>query len=324
MLAGSKGDRVKAVRLRGEFSLGICIPTIRVELANQIEYFLDNVTDEIQNRYTIVEGQDVSNILGVTKYEPPIPTCLSGEVYNAGTQLTLDYDVENIKNYPDIIVVDEYVQVTEKLHGTLCCITYVPIDGPYASEDHLTVEVNNVSGQFAVSSKGLGSKGLCFKWNEANKNNLYQLNANKYLHRILEHAAKTGLKDRVIMIYGEVFGNGVQDLHYGMKQGQTDIRVFDIYVGVRGQGFFLDDMLLDNWCESIQISRVPVLFRGHFNRAEIERLCQNAKSTFDEKQILEGVVIKSQFERTNTPIGRACVKLINEQYLLRKNGTELN
>lgn len=31
MLAGSKGDRVKAVRLRQEFSLGICIPLLLKE-----------------------------------------------------------------------------------------------------------------------------------------------------------------------------------------------------------------------------------------------------------------------------------------------------
>ncbi|MEM2159401.1 MAG: hypothetical protein QXN55_00415 [Candidatus Nitrosotenuis sp.] len=104
MLAGSKGNRVKAVRLRGEFSLGICIPNEEV------------VSDD----YTAVlglEGENVADILGVTKYEPPIPTQLTGEVFNLGQHLTVDYDIENIKNYPNVLVEGEEVQVTEKIHG---------------------------------------------------------------------------------------------------------------------------------------------------------------------------------------------------------------
>jgi len=57
-LAGSARNRVKAIRLRGVLSQGICHP-VQPEWA---------------------EDQDVTELLGVTKYCPPIPTCLNGDV----------------------------------------------------------------------------------------------------------------------------------------------------------------------------------------------------------------------------------------------------
>src|ERR1035438_5842323 len=70
-LNGAAGNRVKAVKLRGVFSEGICYPItplLRVENADVI----------------VQEGEDVTKLLGITKWEPPIPVCLSGEVFNAG------------------------------------------------------------------------------------------------------------------------------------------------------------------------------------------------------------------------------------------------
>jgi hypothetical protein len=100
MLAGSKGDRVKAIKLRGELSLGIVIPV-----------------SALNNSDLHVEGVDVAEELGIVKYEPPIPVHMAGEVFNAGTRLTVNYDIENIKAWPDVFEDGEDVVVTEKIHG---------------------------------------------------------------------------------------------------------------------------------------------------------------------------------------------------------------
>ena len=96
-LAGKDKNRVKAVRLRGVVSQGLCYPA----------------REEWQ------EGADVTEALGITKWEPPIPTHLAGEVFNAGQNRTLKYDIENYRRFPDVLQDGEPVVFTEKLHGCL-------------------------------------------------------------------------------------------------------------------------------------------------------------------------------------------------------------
>lgn len=55
-----RGFRIRTIRLRGQVSQGICFP---IDILPEGEYEI---------------GDDVTEILGVTKYEPPIPACLSG------------------------------------------------------------------------------------------------------------------------------------------------------------------------------------------------------------------------------------------------------
>jgi tRNA-binding EMAP/Myf-like protein len=94
-LAGSKQNRVKAVRLRGVLSQGLCYPA----------------------REEWEEGQDVTEELGVTKYEPVIPASMDGVVYAAGGRRCLKYDIENFKRYPEVLEEGEEVVITEKIHG---------------------------------------------------------------------------------------------------------------------------------------------------------------------------------------------------------------
>ena len=128
-LAGAEKNRVKAMRLRGILSQGICYPA----------------------RPEWREGQDVSAELGITKYEPVIPTSMSGELFVAGPTRTIRYDIENIKRFPDVLKEGEPVRITEKIHGTFCCIGIMSLAD--AHPEH---------GRLIVSSKGLGSQGLAF------------------------------------------------------------------------------------------------------------------------------------------------------------------
>jgi RNA ligase (TIGR02306 family) len=327
MLAGTKGNRVKAVRLRDVFSLGICIPVIN---DNGEQIILNEASDAVH----VNVDMDVAEILGVVKYSPPIPTCMAGQVYNAGQHITLNYDIENIKNYPNLFAPDELVQVTSKLHGTFCQLIYIPFNSTHANEEHKLVEIPvkdargediSFKGYFAIASKGLGAKGLCLKWNEENKNNVYIRALTPYLEDVLSYIYSSSRRDDVVVIAGEVFGFGVQDLTYGAKPNELFFRAFDVYVGTRADGTYMHDFVVDNILEKMKIQRVPVLYRGVYDFGVINNLIQNSMEIdFDENQIREGAVIKSQMER-KTEIGRACAKLISEAYLLRKgNTTEFN
>ena len=138
-LAGPGHDRVKPIMLRGVLSEGLLVPLASAGLEPG----------------TVAAGDDVTERLGIVKYEPPIPVHLSGQCVPAHDEC-LDFDVESAKSYPDAIAEGERVAVTEKIHGTFACLGYSPEDGP------------------VVTSKGLGERGLKFDVDaEENAGNLY-------------------------------------------------------------------------------------------------------------------------------------------------------
>lgn len=109
-LAGSNGDRVKAIKLRGIVSQGVLYQLERKLGA----WVLNAVNDTV--RETVELGQNVTELLGVTKYEPPIPTNMAGEVASLFGK-TVKFDVENHQRYPNVFQEGEPVVATEKLHG---------------------------------------------------------------------------------------------------------------------------------------------------------------------------------------------------------------
>jgi RNA ligase (TIGR02306 family) len=101
-LVGPENDRVKGVRLRGEISSGILIPP----------HLLEGVEDaEI--------GEDISEKLGISHYEPPIPVQLAGKVKSFEMDHIGTHDCEQVGVYANELVDGERVVITEKVHG--CC-----------------------------------------------------------------------------------------------------------------------------------------------------------------------------------------------------------
>jgi len=326
LLAGSKGDRVKAVKLRGEVSQGLVFPV------NKIAMYLGQLDREFN------VGDDVAELLGITKWEPPIPVGMAGEVYNAGQSVTVDYDIENLKKYPDVLVEGEEVIFTEKLHGTSFQIGLLPCMDKYDNDDHFYVgpeESRNGDAYFFIASKGLGAQGLCFKDNEANKNNVYvraarQFNLFEKLLKLRVHLLGTSEIKSIepLILQGEVFG-AVQDLTYGAKQGEIFFRAFDICIGERSARRYLDEDAFAWAIDIMEIDRCPVLYKGPYSKEKILELTHHTKSVVCPTQISEGGVVKPTKERKDPSIptmgGRVILKSINEDYLLRKgNATEFN
>lgn len=294
-LAGKNKNRVKAIKLRGVLSQGLIYP----------------------NKGNWAVGEVLTDTLGITKYEPPIPACLAGEVANVSQDYTIKYDIENFKNHPDVLQEGELVQITEKIHGTFTMISAVPSSWIITDADKL------VEGRYIVASKGLGTKGLVFKDNEKNANNLYLKTAKELglFEKVGELADRYGT---IVTIAGEIFGQGVQDLQYGFDNHQ--FRLFDIAVGKeRVAKRFLDNEDVEAICNEFSIDRVPVLYVGEFSK-EILDTYTNGKETVSGKEshIREGVVVKPLKERYSEGLGRVMLKSVSEAYLLRKGGTEFN
>lgn len=293
-LNGKEGNRVKAISLRGALSQGICYPAI---------------PENVQ------EGEDVAALLGITKYEPPVPVAMAGEVFNAGQRLTLSFDVENWKSYPDILVEGEEVVFTEKLHGTCTVVAILPYEDAHA-------EAFGERRNILIFSKGLGAKGLVFKNNARNQGNLYVRATRSLVARIDElqrnGAESTGAPE---FILGETFGPGVQDLSYGKEVG---FRVFAAAYGYRGSQRYRDWSFVEGPLKAkLGFETAPVLYRGPFSEAAM-REHTDGQTTLAAEHIREGIVMAPAIERYDATIGRVCLKSVSAAYLTRKNGTEYN
>ncbi|MEU2715213.1 RNA ligase (ATP) [Streptomyces sp. NPDC007205] len=286
-LAGGEANRVKAVRLRGELSQGIvCRPKALADV------------DLVR---AAAEGTDFAEQLGITKWVPPIPPTMNGEVESAPDLLPW-VDIENVQRYPDIFTPGEPVVLTEKLHGSACLLTYVADEG-----------------RVYVSSKGFGAKSLALK---EDPRNLYWRAIRG--HGVAEVAARLAerLGARRVGVFGEVYGAGVQDLSYG-ADGRRDTlgyAAFDVSAEVDGTVRWLDAAEL----LEAELPVVPRLYAGPY---DIDRVLEFASGretvSGRELHLREGVVIRPAVERYSAVTGgRAIAKAVSPAYLTRKGGTE--
>ncbi|MEV6069000.1 RNA ligase (ATP) [Nocardia sp. NPDC052001] len=294
-LAGGARNRVKIVRLRGEVSQGIvCLLAL---------------IGEVDLAAAAAAGTDFAELLGVTKWAPPVPVSMSGQIESA-PELIRWIDVENIARYPEIFTAGEHVIATEKIHGSACLFTY-----------------DRTSDRVLVSSKGIGAQNLAIADSDTN---LYWRAVRRFqLPDIARKLAATLDADRVAL-FGEVYGAGVQDLHYGANAGQNDTigyALFDIAVGTEtNERRWLTPAEIDAALTGLaaDIPRVPVLYDGPYDIDTLLNLANGTETiTGTATNIREGLVVRPATERYSEILGgRAIGKLVSPAYLLRKDGTE--
>lgn len=178
---GVKGERLRTVKLRGQVSQGLLLSLESVGIT------------VLHPEYET--GMDLTEALGIQKWEAPIPAQLQGQA--AGmfpTSLIPKTDQERIQNcFNDILRGDYTYEVTMKLDGSSCTI--------FRWEDELRV----------------CSRNLELKINEENKNNTFVAMALKIGDKIPNGLA----------VQGEVMGPGVQGNREGFKEHR--FFVFDIF-----------------------------------------------------------------------------------------------
>ena len=283
-LAGSKKNRVKAVKLRGALSQGLVCP----------------VEDGKIRDHEVSLGDTVTELLEIVKYEPPIPFAMQGQVLPLHGA-TIRYDIENIKKFPDEFEENEPVVMTEKLHGTWCCMGWHPDHG------HM------------VSSKGMADKGLGLALNEENEHNLYVMTFRAHEEAFETARERRGTPDAPFYILGEVHGKGVQDLHYA--EPKPFFRVFDVYVGQPGQGKYLRHDQVESLLQGL-FPLVPLVYRGPFSTKTLLEMTDGRSMLGGN--LREGLVVKPAIERESFEFGRVILKSVSGAYLTRRGGTEYN
>lgn len=314
-LAGSQKNRVKAIRLRGELSQGLVLPLVEVlrflnvrgnaypirkSLGEQegqplaVQYIGPFDSEDAETLEALVGG-DLTEALGIIKYEEPIPVSMQGRARPRPDWFPTYTDIENIKRYNRSgFELGEQVVMTEKLHGTNFGV------GLKRSDEDITVSSRRMV---------LLRDETNLYWRAAIENNVTAV-----LQSIL---ALTGAETAVI--WGEIFGPGVQDLTYGVEQNKIGFRWFDVMI----EGQYVDNakaVRLLSLCGAT-FPRVPVLFEGPFSEKRVEEVT-TGKDTLSGSHVREGVVIKPVVERRAGNLGRLILKSVSADYLLRKNGTE--
>lgn len=237
-------------------------------------------------------GKDVSDEFGAQKYDPPVRRDTGGVIESSPYFLNYT-DIEDMRNYMDVFEKGEEVIATEKIHGTCCRIAC--IEGEYMAGSKGLQRQRPENDQFDTS----------MYWFPLARPNIKSMIDS--LSKVFKH----------VMIFGEIFGKGVLDLHYGLKD--KDFRVFDIMVD--GKYMDYDAMLIA--CSSHNVGTVPLIYRGRFSIDRIKFL-SGGKSIVDGAgdQIREGVVVRPIKERTHPKLGRVILKYVSDDYFFRKNAVD--
>lgn len=277
-LSGGAKNRVKAIKLRGCLSQGILFDEVPLGAA---------------------VGDDVATAFGIVKYEPKIPTHMAGRAANL-FGYPIKYDIENYKAHHTLIADGEEVEFTEKAHGTFCGVAV----HPDLDRDDL-FDRNGF-----VYSKGLGAKGIVFENTEENADNIYVVAAKNVWPRIREV-----FPGRPVHVFGEIYGQGVQDLTYG--QLTKAFAVFDINVDCA----YLGREELAVAVARLGLDRVPVLYRGPFSREVLYQHTDGRTVLSNGAHVREGVVVTPVIERRHPRHGRVILKSVSGDYLTRKGET---
>ena len=194
---GVEGERIRTMKLRGQLSQGLLLPVFNDKTGTYLMIYTDE-TGEYS--LTVAEGDDVSDALGIVKYEAPIPASLAGEVKGMFPSVIPKTDQERIQNLSvelrDWKAENLTWEITEKLDGS--SMTVYVMDG----------EV------------GVCSRNLDLKHNP--DNSLWRA---AYKHEL--PAKLANIIGRNIAVQGELVGNGVQGNMYKMRD--QDFYVYDVY-----------------------------------------------------------------------------------------------
>jgi len=299
-LANSKiklsNNRIKSIKIRGAVSQGLII---RPEPSHQL-------------------GEDVTDELGIKKYEPPNPKWYREQPYVKTPRKMRKFisfvndkfpkytKISNHKYHKNAMENQEVV-LTEKIHGTNFRAGTVHIGDfkyPWYKELWYKLTGKKPQWQFVVGSHNVT------KWHE-----------DKIYWRAAKEAGldKLGPEWNGFIFYGEIYGFGIQELAYGTNPGEIRLAIFDIlWTNEYGQMSYLPWAEVKRICKSLNLHHVPELYIGPWSDGLISKYADGKSIMPNANHHREGFVVKPTTESFHPNVGRLILKRISDVYLLSK------
>lgn len=255
--------RIRTMTLRGCLSQGLLMPLATLGLTD------------------VTEGDDLTERLGVTKYEPPPPSGM-GEWRGPFPGIVPKTDEQRVQSAPGVL---------DELRGRAFVAT-VKMDGTSATFVRVDDELH-VCGRNHSILEG---------------ENLYWFVAKK------RRLADVLSRHPQLAIQGEVVGPGIQKNPVGLKE--KDLFVFNVYDVREGRHF--GDAELREFCDANGLQCVPLAFEGESFDETLESLLTKSEGRYpgtDNQR--EGIVIRPrEAMRSEVLAGRLSFKAISNAYLL--------
>jgi len=267
------GFRIRTVKLRGQVSQGICFPLSLLPTGASTD-----------------EGTDATELLGIRKYEPPVPVCLGGKRKGS---------------FPDFIPkTDELrVQVVEPFLARYQGRTF-----------YLTEKLDGTSFSAFLRQGVFGVCGRNFWIDETDDSNaLVRLAQQLSLADKLQAIQRAHGFD--VALQGEVIGPAIQGNKYRLKSHA--LHVFNVIN--LDQGRLVDHADMLRLLKDNGLDAVPQLGTLELNHSvdELVSLAIGCSALNPQTQ-REGVVLRPLTEELDSDFGaRVSFKAINPSFLLK-------
>jgi RNA ligase (TIGR02306 family) len=284
-------SRVKTAKIRGVYSQGMVI-AIDPEL---LAFYPDLAGKRA--------GDDVTAILGISKYEPPAPEFWKGMKQVKHHPLVGKFcDLEHIEKHPNVFSEGDLVNVSEKLHGCNALLAKVP-----RRETNLFWGILQKIGIYTRYEIVTSSRNCHVE----NTGNLYG-----------DTFTRQKLADKLLpgeILAGEIVGPGIQK-NYTYGFSVPTFLAFDI----KKNGKYLTPREFFDICKERSIETVPCLADNVKFSAELIEKLRQGPSALGDQPIKEGIVLRSSGEESTPFLPRKILRAINKEYLLQKGNTEFH
>jgi len=268
-----KKYRLKTVKLRKQLSQGLALPTTVFPI-------LAGLT----------AGADVTDILGVEKYEPPIPAQIVGDARSFSWPISKTDEVR--------VQLDDEYGFIERLTGE-----------PY----YISLKLDGTSSTFLIDPKDETYHvcGRNYSYKENDSHNFWTLSKKYNIEQGLRDLWNKGLK---IALQGECCGPGIQKNPLGLSS--RDLFIFNVVDVSTNTKLCLKESI--EIADQLGLKFVPIVDKGSSFSYTKTDLLEMAKgkykihfSSAKESQDREGIVIRSL-------CGEVSFKAINNDFLLKE------
>lgn len=284
---GVKGERLRTIKLRGAVSQGLLLKLDRLAFAVETKSIGPDSSAILRIEKLDYEGADLTEMLGIQKWEPPIPAQLSGKMKGNFPSWAKRTDQERCQNiWPEIqkhIEAGTRFEVTMKLDGSSASYGLSPL------------------GEYTVCSRNLSL--------------LTDQEGNTFVDTGRSYSLDENLVNygRPLMVSGELMGPGIQKNQEQLKVHH--LFVFDVFDPTTGNYLSAEERY--KVTDMLGLSHVPILYESatltELGIDSLEKLLTFAEGPSMFAKQREGVVFKSVD-------GKFSFKAISNKWLLKNEG----